>query len=163
MHMTYTATVTSQGQITIPVEIRRKLKLDKKIIYRFDPEGWSAPTIGPHDRLVVRKNLWRDWSESAVVQLVNNDGQLTDETHYRSAKTGLSWVRFDEEWQWSTLATPGRTNEVMVPAVAVIPSLPKADEGSNKMNKPQHQSSNFDPSLPPLKKGRNFFSPLARD
>ena len=27
--MTFTATVTSQGQITIPVEIRRKLNLDK--------------------------------------------------------------------------------------------------------------------------------------
>lgn len=36
--MTYTATVTSQGQITIPVEIRRKLKLDKnrKIVLKLE-------------------------------------------------------------------------------------------------------------------------------
>jgi len=36
--MTYTATVTSQGQITIPVEIRRKLNLGKnrKIILKFE-------------------------------------------------------------------------------------------------------------------------------
>lgn len=38
MDMTYTATVTSQGQITIPVEIRRKLKLDKnrKIVLKLE-------------------------------------------------------------------------------------------------------------------------------
>lgn len=38
MHMTFTATVTSQGQITIPVEIRRKLKLDKnrKIVLKLE-------------------------------------------------------------------------------------------------------------------------------
>lgn len=38
MNMTYTATVTSQGQITIPVEIRRKLKLDKnrKIVLKLE-------------------------------------------------------------------------------------------------------------------------------
>lgn len=36
--MTYTATVTSQGQITIPIEIRRKLKLDKnrKIVIKLE-------------------------------------------------------------------------------------------------------------------------------
>lgn len=36
--MTYTATVTSQGQITIPVEIRRKLRLDKnrRIVLKFE-------------------------------------------------------------------------------------------------------------------------------
>ncbi|PIU36469.1 AbrB/MazE/SpoVT family DNA-binding domain-containing protein [Candidatus Roizmanbacteria bacterium CG_4_8_14_3_um_filter_34_9] len=36
--MIYTATVTSQGQITIPIEIRRKLKLDKnrKIVIKFE-------------------------------------------------------------------------------------------------------------------------------
>ena len=38
MDMTYTATVTSQGQITIPVEIRRKLRLDKnrRIVLKFE-------------------------------------------------------------------------------------------------------------------------------
>lgn len=38
MDMTYTATVTSQGQITIPVAIRRKLKLDKnrKIVLKLE-------------------------------------------------------------------------------------------------------------------------------
>ena len=38
MDMTYTATVTSQGQITIPVEIRRKLRLDKnrKIVLKLE-------------------------------------------------------------------------------------------------------------------------------
>ena len=36
--MIFTATVTSQGQITIPVEIRRKLNLDKnrKIILKLE-------------------------------------------------------------------------------------------------------------------------------
>ena len=38
MDMTYTATVTSQGQITIPVEIRGKLRLDKnrRIVLKFE-------------------------------------------------------------------------------------------------------------------------------
>lgn len=38
MHMTFTATITSQGQITIPVEIRRKLNLDKnrKIVLKLE-------------------------------------------------------------------------------------------------------------------------------
>ncbi len=38
MYMIFTATVTSQGQITIPVEIRRKLNLDKnrKIILKLE-------------------------------------------------------------------------------------------------------------------------------
>jgi len=36
--MTFTATVTSQGQITIPVEIRKKLNLDKnrKIVLKLE-------------------------------------------------------------------------------------------------------------------------------
>lgn len=88
------------------------IKVDGKIVYRFDPDGWDAPTIGPRDFRVVTKKIWKSWPASAKVQLINADGKIIDETKYEQAEPDLSWTRFDEEWQWSTKATPGKPNEV---------------------------------------------------
>ncbi len=116
------------------------IKVDSKIVYRFDPDGWEAPTLGPRDFRVVIKKTWQNWPASAKVQLVNADGKIIDETKYDQAEPELSWTRFDDEWQWGTLATPGRPNEVQLP-VACLPVLPTGQAGG-KAGSMEHVAQN---------------------
>ncbi|MBL8122058.1 AbrB/MazE/SpoVT family DNA-binding domain-containing protein [Candidatus Saccharibacteria bacterium] len=38
-HTTYTATISSQGQVTIPAALRRKLGFDKRVVFELHETG----------------------------------------------------------------------------------------------------------------------------
>ncbi len=47
LYMTYTARISSKGQITLPVEVRRGLQLSKKVNIDIDIKGGKATLVKP--------------------------------------------------------------------------------------------------------------------
>lgn len=54
MYMMYSATVTSQGQITIPAKVRRQLKLDKRRNVIIETQGEKIVITPEVDILELR-------------------------------------------------------------------------------------------------------------
>ena len=81
--MTYTSTVTSKGQITIPAEVRKRLGLREGDHVAFEV-GTESTTFGPADRA---GNPFAPFRGALAGHLPASIGQLLKEERVRRGRT----------------------------------------------------------------------------
>lgn len=75
-------------------------------------------------------------NEGDGLKLSNPDGKIIDSVSYEKAPTGSSYNRFVSDWFWSTIPTPGLTNQTASPG--------EGKKGEIKKDNSQEKQSNLE-------------------